>query len=70
VIQKDCTSAIHTLQVGKYFTMLIRTRLAETYSKVRVGKHLYLYNNFPIQNRNALLTLLFNFALEYAIRKV
>jgi hypothetical protein len=35
--------------------------LNETYSKVRVGKH--LSDNFPIQNG-------FNYALEYAIRKV
>jgi hypothetical protein len=46
--------------------------LNETYSKVRIGKH--LSDNFPIQNGlkqgDALSPLLFNFALEYAIRKV
>jgi hypothetical protein len=46
--------------------------LNETYSKVRIGKH--LFDGFPIQNglkqRDALSPLLFNFALEYAIRKV
>jgi hypothetical protein len=46
--------------------------LYETYSKVRIGK--YLSDTFPIQNDlkqgDALLPLLFNFALEYAIRKV
>jgi hypothetical protein len=46
--------------------------LNETYSKVRIGKH--LPENFPIQNglkqRDALSPLLFKFALEYAIRKV
>jgi hypothetical protein len=46
--------------------------LNETYSKVRIGKH--LFDNFPIQNGlkqgDALSPLLFNFALEYAIRKV
>jgi hypothetical protein len=46
--------------------------LNETYSKVRMGKH--LSDSFPIQNGlkqgNALLALLFNFALEYAVRKV
>jgi hypothetical protein len=45
--------------------------LSETYSKVRIGKH--LFNNFPIQNGlkqgDALSPLIFNFALEYAIRK-
>jgi hypothetical protein len=42
------------------------------YSKVCIGKH--LSDNFPVQNGlkqgDALLPLLFNFALEYAIRKV
>jgi sorting nexin-29 len=45
--------------------------LNETYSKVRIGK--YLSDSFPIQNglkQGALSPLLFNFALEYAIRKV
>jgi hypothetical protein len=46
--------------------------LNETYSKVRIGKH--LYNSFLIQNvlkqGDALSPLLFIFALEYAIRKV
>jgi hypothetical protein len=46
--------------------------LNETYSKVRIGKH--LSDRFPIQNGlkqgDALSPLLFNFALEYAIRKV
>jgi hypothetical protein len=40
--------------------------------KVRIGKH--LSDSFPIQNGlkqgDALSLLLFNFALEYAIRKV
>jgi hypothetical protein len=51
---------------------LIKMCLNETYSKVRIGK--YLSDNFPIQNGlkqgDALSPLLFNFALEYAIRKV
>jgi hypothetical protein len=46
--------------------------LNETYSKVRVGK--LLSDKFPIENglkqRDALSPLLFNSALEYAIRKV
>jgi hypothetical protein len=45
--------------------------LNETYSKVRVGK--LLSNKFRIQNgleKDALLSLLLNFALEYAVRKV
>jgi hypothetical protein len=46
--------------------------LNKTYSKVCVGKH--LSDTFPIQNGlkqgDDLLPWLFNFALEYAIRKV
>jgi hypothetical protein len=46
--------------------------LNETYSKICIGKN--LSGAFPIKNglkkRDALSPLLFNFALEYAIRKV
>jgi hypothetical protein len=45
--------------------------LNETYIKVHIGK--YLSDNCPIQNglkQDALSPLLFNFALEYSIRKV
>jgi hypothetical protein len=46
--------------------------LNETYSKVCIGK--LLYGTFPIQNGlkqgDALSPLLYNVALEYAIRKV
>jgi hypothetical protein len=46
--------------------------LTETCSEVRIGKH--LSDSFPIQNglkqADTLTPLLFNFALEYAIRKV
>jgi hypothetical protein len=51
---------------------LIKMCLNETYSRVRVGKH--LSDRFPIKNGlkegDALSPLLSNFALEYAIRKV
>jgi hypothetical protein len=50
---------------------LIKMCLNKTYSKVHIGKH--LSDNFPFQNglkRGALSVLLFNFALECAIRKV
>jgi hypothetical protein len=50
---------------------LIKMSLNETYSKVHIGT---LSDCFPIQNGlkqgDALSPLLFNFALEYAIRKV
>jgi hypothetical protein len=51
---------------------LIKMCLNETYSKVHIAKH--LSSSLPIQNGlkqgDALSPLLFNFALEYAIRKV
>jgi hypothetical protein len=51
---------------------LIKMCLNETYSKAHIGKH--LSDSFPIQDGlkqgDALSPLLFNFALEYAIRKV
>jgi hypothetical protein len=51
---------------------LIKMRLHETYSKIRICK--YLFDNFPIKNglkqEDALSPLRFNFTLEYAIRKI
>jgi hypothetical protein len=51
---------------------LIKMCLNETYSKVHIGKH--LSDSFPIQNGlkqgDALSPLLFNFPVEYTIRKV
>jgi hypothetical protein len=58
--------------ITKKLARLIKMCLNETYSKVHIGKH--LSDKFPIQNGlnqgDALSPLLFNFALEYAIRKV
>jgi hypothetical protein len=51
---------------------LIKMSLNETYNKVLIGKHLsdiFLIRHIPKQG-DALSPLLFNFALEYAIRKV
>jgi len=51
---------------------LIKMCLTETYTRVRVGKN--LSDIFPVRNglkqRDAPSPLLFNFALEYAIRRV
>jgi hypothetical protein len=51
---------------------LIKMCLTETYSTVQVGK--YLSDRFPaksgLKQGDALSPLLFNFALEYAIRRV
>jgi hypothetical protein len=50
----------------------IKMCLNETYRKVHIGKH--LSDNFLIQNGlkqgHVLSPLVFNFALEYAIKKV
>jgi hypothetical protein len=58
--------------VPKKLVMLIKMCLNETYSKVHVRK--LLSDKFPIQNGlkqgDVLSPLLFNFALEYAIRRV
>jgi hypothetical protein len=58
--------------VAMKLVRLIKMRLNETYSKVCIGEH--LSDSFSIQNGlkqgDALSPLLFNFALEYAIRKV
>ena len=59
-------------RIPKKLIRLIKMCLTETYSRVRVGNN--LSDMFPIRNGlkqgDALLPLLFNFALEYAIRRV
>ena len=56
--------------VPKKLVRLIKMCLTETYSRVWVGKN--LSDRFPIRNGlkqgDALLPLLFNFALEWTIR--
>jgi hypothetical protein len=58
--------------IPRKLVRLIKMCLNETYGKIRIGKH--LSGAFPIKNGlkqgDALSPLLFNFALEYAIRKV
>jgi hypothetical protein len=60
------------ISIPKKLVRLIKMCLNETYSKVRIDK--LLSDKFPIQNGlkqgDALSPLLFNFALEYAIKKV
>jgi hypothetical protein len=68
VADKRCQSVLIHLKLVR----LIKMCLNETYSRNRVGK--YLSDRFPIKNGlkegDALSQLLFNFALEYAIRRV
>ena len=58
--------------IPRKLVSLIKMDLTETYSRVRIGKN--VSDRFPIMNglkqRDALSPLLFNFALEYAIRRV
>ena len=58
--------------VPQKLVRVIKMCLTETYSRVRVGKN--SFDRFPIRNGlkqgDALSPLLFNFALEYAIRRV
>jgi len=58
--------------IHKKLVRLIKLCLTETYSRVRLGKN--LSDMFPIRNDlkqgDALSPLLFNFYLEYAIRRV
>jgi retron-type reverse transcriptase len=58
--------------IPKKLVRLIKMCLNETYSKVHISK--LLSDTFPIRNGlkqgDVLSPLLFNFALEYAIRKV
>jgi hypothetical protein len=52
--------------------MLMKMFLAETYSRVRIGKNLsdmYLVKN-GLKQGDAVLPLLFTLALEYTIRRV
>jgi len=58
--------------VARKLVSLIKMSLTETYSRVRVGKN--MSDRFPIRNGfkqvDALTPMLFNFALEYDIRRV
>jgi hypothetical protein len=69
---KYCIIQYKEFGVPMKLVRLIKMCLNETYSKVCISK--YLSDIFPTQNGQkqgyALLPLLFNFALEHAIRKV
>ena len=58
--------------IPRKLVRLIKMSLTETYSRVRVGKN--VSDRFPIRNvlkqGDPLLPVLFNFALQYAIRRV
>ena len=58
--------------IPRKLVRLIKMSLTETYSRVRVGKN--VSDRFPIRNGlkkgDALLLLLFNFALGYIIKTV
>jgi hypothetical protein len=66
------TFSLNLVTIPGKLVRLIKMRLNETYIKIRIGKH--LSRAFPIKNGlkqgDALSPLLFNFAFEYAIRKV
>jgi len=63
VRRKDLYNILIEFGVSEKLVRLIKICLTETYSRVRVGKNL----SDMILIRNGLL---FNFALEYAIRRV
>ena len=58
--------------IPKKLIRLIKISLTETYSRAQVGKNvsdMFLIRN-GLKQGDALLPLLFNFALDYAIRRV
>ena len=69
---RSCTTFQNKFGIAMKLVRLIRMCMNETYSRVHVGKQ--SSDMFPVRNclkqRDALLPLLFNFPLEYAIRRV
>ncbi|KAJ4432109.1 hypothetical protein ANN_20724 [Periplaneta americana] len=72
VKREDLYNIVIEFGIPKKLVRLIKMCLNETYSRVRIGQ--LLSDAFPIHCKlkqgDALSPLLFNFALEYAIRKV
>ena len=69
---RSCIIFLIELGISMKLIKLIKTRLNETYSRVRVGKHwseMFLIKN-DLRQGDALSLLLFNFAVERAIRRV
>jgi len=72
VRREDLYNILIEFGIPMKLVRLIKMCLTETYSRVRVGRN--LFDMFPIRNGlkqgYGLLPLLFNFALEYAVRRV
>jgi hypothetical protein len=72
VMKEVLYSVLIEFGIPRKLVGLIQICLNETYSTVGIDKN--LYDKFPVQNclkeGDALSQLLFNFALEYAIRRV
>jgi len=72
VRREDLYNILIQFGIPMKLVRLIKTCLTETYSRVRVGKN--LPDMFPVRNGlkqvDDLLPLLFNFGVEYAIRRV
>ena len=70
--RKSLYDILFKFGVPRKLVRLIKTCLGDTQSKVKIG--IYLSSSFPIENGlkqgDALSPLTFNFALEYAIRKL
>ena len=67
VRKEDLCNILIEFGIPLKLARLIKMCLYETYSRIRVGKH--LSDRFPIKNglkQDAISPLLFNFALEYA----
>jgi hypothetical protein len=71
-VRREVFNILIEFGIPRKLVRLIKMCLNETYSKIHKGKH--LSGAFPIQNGlkqgDVLSPLLFNFSLEYAIRKV